>query len=95
MIILEGVKSGVQRSGYTLQELAVLAGGELEDVLIDLMYDLPDLPHPREFNIDDSFIELGWEKYREANNLPGPDEKAGKKKKAKRGRSESKDRESA
>jgi len=37
--------------------------GILEDVLLELMFDLPELPLPRKFTIDDEFVEIGWEAY--------------------------------
>ena len=34
--------------------------GIIEDHLIDLMYDLPDLPKPGKYIIDKDFIMTGW-----------------------------------
>ncbi len=52
--------------------------GIFEELLVDVMYDLPDLAHPRQFNFDEDFITEGWEKYR-AVHLPAAasDETAG------------------
>lgn len=35
--------------------------GILEETLLDVMYDLPVMPEPRKFEIDETFVEQGWD----------------------------------
>ncbi|MCX7935830.1 MAG: ATP-dependent Clp protease ATP-binding subunit ClpX, partial [Planctomycetota bacterium] len=44
-----------------------------ENILIDLMFELPDLPKPRKFVIDEEFVTLGWQAYRQKHGYPLPE----------------------
>ncbi len=48
--------------------------GILETLLLDIMYELPELPPPREFTVNQEFVEEGYHAYREKHGLPYPAE---------------------
>ena len=43
--------------------------GIMEDVLIDLMFDLPNLEKPREFLLDEEFAKIGWAAWRRIKGI--------------------------
>jgi len=43
--------------------------GIMEDHLIDVMFDLPDMPRPREYAFGADFVEQGWPAWRESRGL--------------------------
>jgi len=51
--------SNIAQQAMKKQTGARALRGILENVLLDLMFDLPDLPEPRDFTIDEAFIENG------------------------------------
>lgn len=57
--------------------------GILEDHLVDLMYELPDLEHKKPYVIDEKFIDEGWEKHIGDESMRNP-RKLARQKAAKR-----------
>ncbi len=49
--------------------------GIIEEILVDLMFELPDLPKPRKFTIDVDFVEQGWAQLSGGNRSSDPKEK--------------------
>jgi len=74
---LEGAKLGfTEASLHAIAKRAVekhtgarALRGIIEDILMDLMFELPDLQHPDEYIVDDEFIDEDWSTLREKRGV--------------------------
>ncbi len=63
--------------------------GILEDHLVDLMYELPDIKHEKPYIIDADFLREGWEKHQGDESMRNPRKMARQKAAAKNTKDES------